>query len=183
MRDAFRNSRWFSVGRPPEIAGTCIDFGSSRSLIGLYQAINYCRAMRIKLSLPASQNCFRFGAFLTSSLGKIAILLFTPEGTIPLKVDVVFENIQMRIGLDALLQHYLEPSLLKRSLNCTKQNWSIPFEAKHGNLYLCRKLCLFNSIFTRNELERFHRHMLHSSSGSFIIFSSGLILRTYRQIL
>jgi hypothetical protein len=53
--------------------GACVDTGAQKTVIGLPQAMAYCRFVGTKFKLQRSNNVYRFGVGKQDSLGSIAI--------------------------------------------------------------------------------------------------------------
>jgi hypothetical protein len=84
----------------------CEDIGTQKNVIGLSQAVAYCRfVFKQKFKLQQCNKVYRFGVDKQESLGSIAIQIPTLAAVITLNVDVVRANVPLFIGLDVLDSH------------------------------------------------------------------------------
>lgn len=106
--------------------GACLDTGAPTTVMGLKQALSYCKLMGIKFELNKSQNKFRFGDPRCRSLVTIPITVSVFESRgVPTEVDVVSENVTFLVGLDFLHNHKLFINNISNILYCYKNNESI----------------------------------------------------------
>jgi hypothetical protein len=59
--------------------GACVDTGAQKTVIGLPQAMAYCRVVRKTFKLQRSNIVYRFGVDKQDSLGSIAIYIYQPQ--------------------------------------------------------------------------------------------------------
>ena len=143
--------------------GGCLDIGAQRSVIGLPQAQAYCRKIGISFDMVPSNNSFRFGVGTAKSMGKIPIVISTPQNALTLWVDVITDNIPFLIGLDTLDKYSLQVLSVHNQLECVREGWKVPLERKFGHIYWDWN-SNFCTYFSRPQLERLHRHLLHPST-------------------
>ena len=143
--------------------GGALDTGAQRSVIGLNQAKAYCAGVGIAFQPVYASTRFRFGAGRSQAIGKIPIVIPTPQTFFTIWVDVIPEDIPFLIGLNTLDRYSLQVLSVTNELECVKDNWKIPIKRKFGLLYwdLSAEIGVF---FTKPQLERLHRHLLHPST-------------------
>ena len=62
--------------------GACLDTGAQKSVIGLNQAMAYCKYKGVKFKPKPNGNKYRFGADKQESLGSIPIIFPSREGNL-----------------------------------------------------------------------------------------------------
>ena len=143
--------------------GGAVDTGAQKAVIGLSQAKAYCSEIRINFQPIRSETRFRFGVGRSKSIGKIPIIVPTPETFFTVWVDVIPEDIPFLIGLDILDKYSLQLLSVHNELECVREGWRTPVTRKFGLIYWEWS----NEIgihFTTPQLERLHRHLLHPST-------------------
>jgi hypothetical protein len=110
--------------------GACVDIGAQKTVIGLPQAMAYCRFVGKKFKLQRSNNVYRFGVDKKHSLGSIAIHIPTPASVITLNVDVVRANVPLLIGIDVLDANGLTADTVSNKLKCPRGGWETPLVRK-----------------------------------------------------
>ena len=96
-------------------------------------------------------------------MGEIPIVIPTPQTFLTVWVDVIPEDIPFLIGLDILEKYSLQVLSVLNELECVREGWRTPVKRKFGLIYWEWS----NEIgihFTRPQLERLHRHLLHPST-------------------
>lgn len=117
--------------------GGCIDTVAQKSVIGLRQAKEYCKASNIRFNPRRSRSVFRFGDGSFKSLWKLTIRIPTPNNSyITVDSDIVSADVPMLIGLDILYRESLIPHTVLNELQSHIQGWSIPITRKFGHLYI-----------------------------------------------
>ena len=96
-------------------------------------------------------------------MGKIPIVISTPQNALTLWVDVITDNIPFLIGLDTLDKYSLQVLSVHNQLECVREGWKVPLERKFGHIYWDWN-SNFCTYFSRPQLERLHRHLLHPST-------------------
>jgi hypothetical protein len=151
--------------------GACFDCGAQRSVVGLAQANAYAPRSGQKLDLHARSFRFKFANAVFPSSGTIQYLLPTPEGYIPITLDIVDGEVPLLVGLDVLDRHRLVPNnvddvLERRTARKTGTDvsnvvWRMPLVRRNGHLYIEGIFRVCN--FSHSELQRLHKHYLHLS--------------------
>lgn len=157
----FRSRQGFSKGVPNFIRAL-LDTGAQKTVIGLRQAQAYCQEHNIPLRLSRSYARFKFASLISKSLGKMTIVIPTPSQFIQLSVEAVTDDIPLLIGIDILDLYSLQLLSVTNELQCVTGNWKITVVRFKGHIYLQWAPILTN-MFTRQQLSRLHRHMLHPS--------------------
>lgn len=123
-----------SEKRPREIwQGACLDTGSQRTVIGERQARAYCKYIGCKFKLQASRTVFRFGVNRQKSMGKLAVRVPVPNGSMMiLNADAIPVDVPLRIGLDILAKFKLIVNTVDNTLDSTLRGWSIPLKERSG---------------------------------------------------
>ena len=152
-------SKSVSVG----LLGGLMDIGAQSSCIGIAQAKEYCQAAGIDFKLTPSLQRFCSGEGMARSIGRLPIAVPTPTDIITIWVDVVHSNIPLLIGLDSLDKYGLQVVSVTNEVESVHQQWRIRPQRKHGHIYWEWPMAL-KIFFTKPQLERVQRHMLHPSS-------------------
>ena len=160
-----------------DFLGACLDIGAQRSCIGLNQAkALLSRQQGTSLKLSKSFYSFRFGDTRYMSLGRMTIRIPTPdESFLEFTVDVVEPDVPLLIGIDVLDKHSLVADNVKNVLEDRTNGWTLPIIRKQGHMYIT-----WNSrtiMFTRNELQRIHKHFWHPSASKLF----NLLKRTHPE--
>lgn len=150
-------------GEQDEFQGGALDTGAQRSVVGMKQAKAYCDQVGIDFNPVRSQTLFRFGKGRSRSLGKIPFVISTPQNILTIWVDVVPQNIPMLIGLAVLDRYSFQILSVYNELECVREKWRVSVERKHGLIYWDWPDTA-ETFFTRPQLERLHRHLLHPST-------------------
>jgi hypothetical protein len=111
---------------------------------------------------------FKFGQDLQRSIGTIGVRVPTPDKSFMLiNVDVVETDVPFLIGLDTLYTFEMIVDTVENELRAPKAGWSVPIIRKFGHVYLewepTNKI-----MFTRHELQKFHRDRFHPSNQALI---------------
>jgi hypothetical protein len=147
--------------------GACVDTGAQKTVIGLPQAMSYCRFIGKTFKLQRSNKVYRFGVDKQDSLGSIAIYKPTPAYVITLNVDVVRANVPLLIGLDVVDANGLTADAVSNKLKCPKGGWETPLVRKIGHMYLEWSYD-GNILFSKSELTNMHRGFYHPSSENLL---------------
>ena len=115
--------------------GGAVDTGAQKAVIGLAQAKAYCREIGIEFKPVRSVTRFRFGVGRSRSLGKIPIVIPTPQTFLTVWVDVIPEDIPFLIGLDILDKYSLQVLSVHNELECVREGWRTPVKRKFGLIY------------------------------------------------
>lgn len=112
-----------------------MDTGLQLSVMSLQQAKAYCQRVCTPLKRTPSLSRFRFGAGRSKSLGKIPVVIPTPQKLQQLWIDVVLQDIILLIRIDILDKKYLQILSVFffcfflsvfNGLECVRENWRIP---------------------------------------------------------
>ena len=120
--------------------------------------------MGLRFRTSPSSETFRIGTYATKSIGQMTIILPTPSQTLPVHVQIVAEDIPLLIRLDVMDRYALQPLVIANALESVKEKWKIPLKRKFGHLYTCWTPTMFQTFYTRPQLERLHKHLLHPSA-------------------
>ena len=142
--------------------GALIDTGAQRSVIGEAQALAYCNEHGIPYQPSKSYNKFRFASLLKTSLGKIPILITTPNGLLRMNVDIVREDIPLLMGINFMDENGLQFLSVRNELQCVHDDWTMPVTRRGGHGYLCWEP-ISSVMFNKAQLLRLHQHLLHPS--------------------
>ena len=143
--------------------GGALDTGAQRSVAGMKQATAYCDEVGIDFNPVPSRTIFRFGKGRSTSLGRIPFIISTPQNMLTIWVDVVQQDIPLLIGLDVLDKYSLQVLSVLNELECVRENWRLPVHRKHGLIYW-EWSDNMKTFFSRPQLIRLHRHLLHPST-------------------
>lgn len=160
----------------------CVDSGAPRSVMGMdyftyiHKFFNTSQPQLIPSSLT-----FSFAKQRFPSLGKVSLILTTPDGTQPITIhlDVVSADVPPLLGLDVLDLNKLmidnvHNRLARRSKHYSKttgldyyvEQWFIPLlRGKSGHLYCNLQPPDFQIRYSRPDLLRLHRQFYHPSAG------------------
>jgi hypothetical protein len=146
--------------------GAAFDTGAERSVIGMQQALCYCRMASKQLEFIPSNRVFRFGDETCTSSGSFEISIPTPDGCLQASVDVVKPDIPLLIGLDLMDKHRLQFLSVSDELEhspASGKGWKIPVTRKHGHGYLVWSSSAVH--YTRPQLQKLHQHFYHPSTS------------------
>lgn len=164
LMDRLRHTRRHAPGRPPDFEGACLGIGAPKLLNGLRQAKACSAALGIRLKLSFSQTLFRFGIHPTRTLGKMRTIIPIPRNAMIIQEDVVKEDVTFLLGLNIMDAYALQPLAVENNLQSLKESWMASLVRKLGHEYYTWSAKAMNTFYTRNQLERLHRHMLHPSA-------------------
>ncbi len=126
-------------GRTDVFNGACLDTGAQKLVIGLQQALAYCKMTNTTYAPTGSNVSFRFGVHPSKSRGCMRFGIPTPGGTyIEHVFHVVSADVPMLVGID-LLDFYSIGLFVDNTTNTLVShngNWKIPIKRKLGHLYL-----------------------------------------------
>ena len=106
---------------------------------------------------------FKFGNHITPSLGFMKVRLPCPGASfIQIEIDVVDLDVPMLLGLRELRQNQLLVDYLDKKIINKKIDWKMDLRDKHGHMYWSWDV--YDSFFTKREIERLHYHSFHRSS-------------------
>lgn len=146
-----------------QFEGGATDTGAQLSVIGLRQARAYCAEVGVPFKPLPSSSRFSFGAGKSKYLSKIPLVVSTPQTLTSLHVDFVPQDIPFLIGLDIMDKYSLQVLSVSNELECIREGWRVPLTRKNGLIYWEWFTCM-PTFFTRSQLERLHRHLLHPST-------------------
>lgn len=142
--------------------GSFIDTGAQTTVIGLKQALAYCKYIGIKFQPNKSSTKFRFGDSKCKSLGIIPITVpFTENDLICSEVDVVSANVPFLVGLDLLGKQQLFVNNISNELCVSGSNIKLPLIRKRGHIYFEWDKQI---RYTYQELVKLHRAFSHPAS-------------------
>lgn len=151
-----------SKQRSRAFRGALLDTGAQRTVIDENQARQYCSSNHIPFELLHSHSKFKFASLVRRALVRMKILIPTPGGTIRLCVYVVTEDVTLLVGLEVMERHHLQFLSVSNQLECVTENWRMPVTRHSGHAYLKWEPIL-SALYTRSELIRLHKHLLHPS--------------------
>ncbi len=174
----FANSKMESeLGLCPResFQGAVIDGGAQRSVIGLHQALTYCKEANMTYCPSVSARRFRFGDNIVPSKGQILIQIPLKHGVMPVIVDVVKLHVPLLLGLDLMDPHGLELHNTKNTLLSAREKSNTPLKRKNGHCYLEFNLSslqqqqdISTTNYTRSQLFRIHKHLNHASTSKIV---------------
>jgi hypothetical protein len=101
--------------------GACLDTGSQRSVIGLRQAMAYCKYSGVKFERKPNGNFYRFGVGKQESLVSIKICFPAMTGAVELNLGVVGADVPFLIGLDTMAALAITAGTVLNVLKCPKE--------------------------------------------------------------
>lgn len=115
------------------------------------------------MSLSLSNIKFLFGIHQSQSLGKMKIIIRTPGKSIPIYVDVLKDNVPLILGIETMETFKIQPLLLEDIPESKTVKWKQSLVRKYDHVYMEWKHSLHKVFYTRNQLERLHKHLVHTS--------------------
>ena len=100
--------------------GGAVDTGAQKAFIGLSQAQAYCTEIGINFQPIRAEARFRFGVGRSKSIGKIPIIVPTPETFFTVWVDAIPEDIPFLVGLYILDKYSLQVLSVHNELECAR---------------------------------------------------------------
>jgi hypothetical protein len=135
--------------------GACLD-RAQRSVIGLRQAMAYCKYSGVKFEPKLNGNSYRFGADKQEPLGSINICFPAMTGAVELNVDMVGADVPFLVGLDTMDVLAITSDTVLNVLKRPKEGCFTPLVWKHGHVFLEWQKER-NVFFTKHGLKKMHR--------------------------
>jgi hypothetical protein len=136
-------------------------------VIGLKEARLYFKLLGIPFDRgQASTRSFKFGSTACKSQGVMKILIpsLSPgQPSFCFSVDIVNIDVLLLIGLDVQKAEQIDVSASTKTLICRRNGSTIPLD-DDGHLVLRWPIGQFKTYYTKPQLQRLHRQLLHPYS-------------------
>lgn len=141
-----------------------METGSTQSLIGHSQFHAYCKQYNLSIKTRPSPHYFRFGTGVHQSRGTFKARIPLPnQSYLNLKTSIAPIEVPFLIGLDVLLENAITTNFHKNAMQGKDIAWELPTYYKSGNAFKIPSPSPLRCCFTRNELIKHHKQLMHPS--------------------